>query len=145
MVLISHAPPGRYKILNNRIHPQPRGWDDPVPGCGIPPGADACGRFAAACRDGLGKQLRSHEMGAGAGGQIAAVLHQLHAAQVDLTVALDGVFHGVSGLGEGRRIQDHHIKLFALLPPASEAGQTHRRSGSAPCRTGRLSAAFSSA
>ena len=45
MVLISHAPPGRYKILNNRIHPQPRGWDDPVPGYDIPPGGDAHGHF----------------------------------------------------------------------------------------------------
>ena len=65
--------------------------------------------------DGLGEQLRVHEVGAGAGGEIAAVLYQLHAAQVDLTVALDSVFDRTAGFGEGRWIQNNHIKLFALL------------------------------
>ena len=65
--------------------------------------------------DGLGEQLRVHEVGTGAGGEVAAVLYQLHAAQVDLTVALDCVFNGTAGFGEGRRIQNNHIEFLALL------------------------------
>ena len=45
----------------------------------------------------LCEEFRRHEMGAGAGGEVAAVLYQLHAAQVDLTVALDGIFYRASG------------------------------------------------
>ena len=62
----------------------------------------------------LRKELIAHKVRAGTGSQITAILYQLHAAQIDLTVALDGVFHGASGLREGGRIQDHHIVLLAL-------------------------------
>lgn len=37
---------------------------------------------------GFGKEFRVHEMGAGTGGQIAAVLYQLHASQVYFAVPL---------------------------------------------------------
>ena len=43
--------------------------------------------------DGLGEQLIVHEVGAGAGGQKAAVPDQLHGPQVDLPVSLDRLFH----------------------------------------------------
>ena len=49
----------------------------------------------------LCEQIRIHEMGAGAGGEKAAVFHQSHAAQVDLPVSFDCVFDGVAGFGEG--------------------------------------------
>ena len=70
--------------------------------------------------DGLGKELIVHEMGAGAGGQIAAVLYQLHAPEIDLPVSLYGLFDGISGFGKSGGIQDDHIVLFALL---FQAGQ----------------------
>ena len=54
-------------------------------------------------------------MGAGAGGQVAAVLYQLHAAEVDFTVSLYRVLNGIPGLCECRGIQDYHIKLLAFL------------------------------
>ena len=76
--------------------------------------------FRAASRMVLVKSSGVHEVGAGAGGQIAAVLYQLHAAQIDLSVALDGVFHGAAGLGEGGRIQDHHDRISR--PRASSFG-----------------------
>ena len=62
----------------------------------------------------LCKELIAHKVRAGTCSQITAILYQLHAAQIDLTVALDGVFHGASGLREGGRIQDHQIVLLAL-------------------------------
>ena len=64
---------------------------------------------------GFGKQFRVHEMGAGTGGQIAAVLYQLHASQVYFAVALDCVFNGISGLCKCRRIQDNHVVFSAFL------------------------------
>ena len=54
-------------------------------------------------------------MGAGTGGQIAAVLDQLHSSQVDFPVALHCVFHRVSGFCEGGRIQDDYVEFLALL------------------------------
>ncbi len=65
--------------------------------------------------DGFGEQLRSHKVGAGAGSQIAAVLYELHAPQINFTVALDCIFHRASGFGEGRRIQDDYIELLTLF------------------------------
>lgn len=43
----------------------------------------------------LRKELIAHKVRAGTCSQITAILYQLHAAQIDLTVALDGVFHGL--------------------------------------------------
>ena len=60
--------------------------------------------------DRLGEQGRIHEMGAGAGGQIASVLYQAQAPQVYLPVASDRVLDRAAGLGEGRRVQDDHIE-----------------------------------
>ena len=37
----------------------------------------------------LCEELRRHEMGAGAGGEVAAVLYQTQTANIDLAVALD--------------------------------------------------------
>ena len=51
---------------------------------------DIAGRLA----DGLGEQLVIHEMGAGAGGQIASIPDKLHRPQVDLPIAFDGVLNG---------------------------------------------------
>ena len=70
----------------------------------------AGGRLA----DGLGEELGVHEVGAGAGGQVASVLHQLQAPHIDLPVALDGVLHGGPGFGEGGGIQNDYVKFFAL-------------------------------
>lgn len=42
--LTFHQQPGTHRTSDNRIRPPPRESDDPVPGCGIPPDADACGR-----------------------------------------------------------------------------------------------------
>ena len=72
--------------------------------------AGAVGSFP----DGPGEKLWIHEVGAGACGQIAAVLYQLHTPQVDLPVSLDSVFHGAAGLGECRRIQ--YDQIIALSP-----------------------------
>ena len=68
----------------------------------------AVGRFP----DGFGKKLRIHEMGAGAGDEKAAVLHQLQAAQIDFPVALYRVFDRIAGFGEGGRVQDDHAVAF---------------------------------
>lgn len=43
-IFTSHQQPGTHRTSDNRIRPPPRESDDPVPGCGIPPDADACGR-----------------------------------------------------------------------------------------------------
>ena len=48
-----------------------------------------------------------HEVGAGAGGQVAASGEQLHGGGVDLPVALDGVAEGVAALGEGGGTRSH--------------------------------------
>ena len=40
----------------------------------------------------LGEQFLVHEMRAGAGCQITAVAHQLHAPQIDLPVTFDRIF-----------------------------------------------------
>lgn len=53
-------------------------------------------------------------MGTGTGSQIAAVPHQLHTPEVDVPVAPGGILHRSPALGKGRRVEDHHIKLFAL-------------------------------
>ena len=65
--------------------------------------------------DGLGEQFRIHEVGAGAGGKVAAVFYSLHAAEIDFTVAFYCVFNGISGCGEGWRIKDDYIKHFTFL------------------------------
>lgn len=62
--------------------------------------------------DGLCEQLRVHEMGTGAGGQVAAVLYQLYAAKIDFAVSLYCVLDGIPGLCKCRGIQDYHIKLI---------------------------------
>ena len=62
--------------------------------------------------DCLRKQLRRHKVGAGTGGQIAAVAQQLHAAHIDFPVALYGIFYGIPRFRKGRRVQDHKVKDF---------------------------------
>ena len=64
--------------------------------------------------DGAGKQLGIHKMGAGAGDKITAVTDKLQTPQIDLPVALHCVLNGITGFGEGRRIQDHHILGFPI-------------------------------
>ena len=64
--------------------------------------------------DRLGKELRIHEMRAGTGTKISAVLHKLQAAHVNLAVALDGLLNGVTRLCKGWGIKDHHVILFSL-------------------------------
>ena len=59
--------------------------------------------------DHLRKVFIIHKIGTGAGGQITAVLHQLHPSDIDLPVAFHGVFDGCPGFGKGRRIQNHQI------------------------------------
>ena len=76
----------------------------------------AVGRFP----DGFGEKLRIHEMGAGAGDEKAAVLHQLQAAQIDLPVALHRVLDGIAGFGEGGRVQNDHA---VALPFGFQAGK----------------------
>ena len=67
------------------------------------------GRFL----DGPGKEVRIHEVGAGAGNEEASVLYKLHAPEIDLPVAPGRRLDGVSGFGKGRGIQnDHVIELF---------------------------------
>ena len=65
--------------------------------------------------DGLGEKLLIHEMRAGAGRQITAILYQLHATQIDLPVSFHRFFNRASGLGKRGRVQDHHIELLPLL------------------------------
>ena len=62
--------------------------------------------------DRLCKKLLVHEMRAGAGRQIAAVFHQLHPPQVDLTVSFYRFLDGASG--------HHHIELLPLLLQSRE-------------------------
>ena len=54
--------------------------------------------------NGLGEQLVVYKVGAGAGGEEAAVFYELHGPQVDLPVAGHRFFHGGPGLGKGRGI-----------------------------------------
>ena len=61
------------------------------------------------------KEFLGHKMGTGAGGKVAAVLDELHAAQVNLAVALDGVFNGVFGFCERRGIENDDVELLALV------------------------------
>ena len=62
----------------------------------------------------LCEELRRHEMGAGAGGEVTAVLYQAQTADIDLAVALDGIFDRAAGFCEGRRIEDHDVKFLAF-------------------------------
>ena len=62
----------------------------------------------------LCEELRRHEMGAGAGGEVSAVLYQTQTADIDLAVALDGIFDRAAGFCEGRRIEDHDVKFLAF-------------------------------
>ena len=65
--------------------------------------------------NGLGEELGVHVVRAGAGGKVAAVLDELHAAQVNLAVALDGVFNGVFGFCERRGIENDDVELLAFV------------------------------
>ena len=72
-------------------------------------------RGARGLPNGLGEELGVHVVRAGAGGKVAAVLDELHAAQVNLAVALDGVFNGVLGFCERRGIENDDVELLALV------------------------------
>ena len=75
--------------------------------------SDAAAVGAAGCLlNRLCEELRRHEMGAGAGGEVAAVLYQTQTANIDLAVALDGIFDRAAGFCEGRRIEDHDVELL---------------------------------
>ena len=54
-------------------------------------------------------------MGTGTCAEITAVFYELHTAEVDLTVAFDCIFDGVSGFCEGRRIEDDYVELFTFF------------------------------
>ena len=53
-------------------------------------------RGARGLPNGLGEELGVHVVRAGAGGKVAAVFDQFHAAQIDFTISLDCVFDRVS-------------------------------------------------
>ncbi len=74
------------------------------------PFVGAGGRFA----DRFGKKLRLHKMRAGAGGEVTAVCEELHTADVDLAVTLNGIFDGAAGLGKSRRIQNADVKFLPM-------------------------------
>lgn len=46
----SHPPPEKCRISNSTIHPPPIKSDDPVPGYGIPPDADAYAHYGLPVR-----------------------------------------------------------------------------------------------
>ena len=77
------------------------------------------------CRlpNGLGEQFIGHEMRAGAGCQKAAILQQLHGAQVDFAIALNRILDRASGLCKGRRIKNDYIEFSALC---FESGQQRK-------------------
>ena len=101
----SHPQPGKCRTSDNRTsHPPPTESDGRLPGCGIRSGAGGGGR----------EEFRRHEMGAGAGGEVAAVLYQTQTANIDLAVALDGIFDRAAGFCEGRRIENHDVKLLTF-------------------------------
>lgn len=85
--------------------------------------AEPAVRISGCFADRLFKELGVHEVGAGAGDEIAAVLHQLHSAEVDLAVAPRCRFDGIAGFGEGRRIQDDHIVLLTLFDEFGQQGE----------------------
>ena len=67
------------------------------------------------------KELRGHELGAGAGDQKASVLHQSHAAQVQLLVAPVGALQSLFALGKGRRVADDQAEIpFLVLIPLDQ-------------------------
>ena len=55
-------------------------------------------RIAGSLGQCLGEEISCHKVGAGAGGQKAAVPDQLHSTQIDFPVALYRIFHRISGL-----------------------------------------------
>ena len=59
--------------------------------------------------------LRAHEVAAGGRREIAPARKQLHRAVVDLAVAALGSFHGLSGFGEGRRVENDEVIGLAAL------------------------------
>ena len=63
----------------------------------------------------LTEEVVAHEVGARAGGQIAAAGQELHGFQVDFLIASDGVVDGMTGLGKGRRVEDDEIIVMALV------------------------------
>ena len=85
-------------------------------------------RGARSLADRLREQLGVHVVRAGAGGEEAAVAHELHAAQVDFAVALDRVLDGVFRLREGGRVENHHVELLSL---AFERGEQVEHVGAA--------------
>ena len=44
-VFSAHLQPEKYRTSGNRKNLLPKGWDDPVPGYGIPPDAAFCGHL----------------------------------------------------------------------------------------------------
>ena len=74
----------------------------------------------------LCEEFRRHEMGAGAGGEVAAVLYQTQTANIDLAVALDGILTELRDFVKagGSRITTSNCSPLPLIP---EAGQRHPR------------------
>ena len=98
---------------------------------GPPPDAGETSASAAAEASILRNSSVGHKVGAGAGGQIAALGQQFHGPAVDLPIAPDGGLHRLAGFGEGRRIQDNIVIIPALLlTGAGSAGQRRSRTGS---------------
>ena len=85
--------------------------------------AEPAVRVSCRFADRLFKEFGIHKVGAGAGDEISAVLHEFHAAEVDLTVAPRRRFDGIAGFGEGRRIQNDHIVLLTLFDEFGQQGE----------------------
>ncbi len=133
--LTSPRTPGRCKISDNTNPRLPTGLDDPAPVYGTPPAAAAYAHSAPPARWSF-EEFRIHEVGAGAGGQITAVFHQLHPPQVDLPVSLDRFLNGASGLGKCRRVQNDHVELLSLLLQPRGSSNTSSRRYIPPGRKG---------
>ena len=84
----SHPQPGKCRTSDNRTsHPPPTESDGRCLGAVFDLAQAAVG--AAGCLlNRLCEEFRRHEMGAGAGGEVAAVLYQTQTANIDLAVAL---------------------------------------------------------
>ena len=73
----------------------------------------AAAAVARALAQHLLEQRHGHVVGAGAGHQKPARLHQLHRGQVDVLVAAVGARHFRRALAEGGRVEDDAPELFA--------------------------------
>ena len=73
----------------------------------------------------LCEELRRHEMGAGAGGEVAAVLYQTQTANIDLAVALDGIFDRA---GDFVKAGGSRITTSNCSPLASNSGSRSKTS-----------------